>query len=97
MQHCVGALNRAKTENQDLVRHANDLETRVAVLEKELATLKKQHEEESQEIAKRDEGLTSQANSLATSLSGKYFFVVCSNDTLSMPLSHLTSVQMLWA
>ena len=70
---CIGALLRLNSENQDLARHANDLETRVAILEKELATLKKQHEEESQEAAKRDEGLTSQANSLATSLSGNYF------------------------
>ena len=71
--YCIGALLRANTENQDLARHANDLETRVAILEKELATLKKQHEEETQEATKRDEGLTSQANSLATSLSGNYF------------------------
>ena len=56
---CIGALLRANTENQDLARHAHDLETRVAILEKELATLKKQHEEESQEATKQDEGLTS--------------------------------------
>ena len=60
------------TENQDLTRHTNDLETRVAALEKELTALKRQHKEESQEAAKRDEGLTSQANSLAIYLSGNY-------------------------
>ena len=81
------------TENQNLARHANDLESRVALLEKELEALKKQHEEESQEALKRHEELASQADSLANSLSGKYFTVACSNDTLSMPLSHLTSVQ----
>ena len=70
---CKGAVLRANTENQDLTHHTNDLETRVAILEKELATLKKQYEEESQEVTKRDEGLTSQANSLATSLLGNYF------------------------
>ena len=70
---CIGALLRANTENQGLTRHTNDLETRVAALEKELAAVKKQHEEESQEATKRDEGLTSQAHSLATSLSGTYF------------------------
>ena len=97
MQFCARALNRANTENQNLVRLANDMESLVALLEKELEALKKQHEEESQETLKRDEELASKANSLANSLSVKYFTVTCSNDTLSMPLSHLTSMQMLWA
>ena len=97
MRFRAGALNLANTENQNLARHANDLEARVALLEKELEALKKQYEEESQEALKRDEGLASQASSLANSLSGKYFTVTRSDDTLSVQLSHLVSVQMLLA
>ena len=97
MQFRAGALNHANTENQNLVRRANDMESRVALLEKELEALKKQHEEESQEALKRDEELASQADSLANSLSGKYFTVTRSDDTLSVQLSHLFFVQMLLA
>ena len=95
MRFRAGALNRANTENQNLARHANDMESRVALLEKELEALRKQHEEEAQEALKRDEELASQANSLANSLSGKYFTVTRSDDTLPVQLSHLVSVQML--
>ena len=68
MQFRAGALNRANTKNQNLVHRANDMESRVALLEKELEALRKHHEEESQEALKRDEELASQADSLANSL-----------------------------
>ena len=72
MRLCTGALDAAVTENQNLVRRATDLDTRVSALEKELEELKDQRERESRENFKRDEDLSGQATLLVTSLSSKF-------------------------
>ena len=72
LRFLAGSLDATIAENQNLVRHATDLETRVTALEKELEDLKNQREKESRENFKRDEDLAGQATLLATSLSSKF-------------------------